>query len=114
MLRLVIGLNKRPYIEQAILQGCLFFDLDTAPSVESCLALLTTICRLDANHNIVLTTEKSFVVKKLRLLVLQNAVPVVTVFDTDTNCEIDFLYNYTNINFCSVDVQIYKEEFDLL
>ena len=114
LLRLVIGLNKRPMIDQAIRKGCLFFDLDTAPSVESCFALLTTISGLEHDNEIILTTEKAFIVKKLRLLVLQNKIKPVVVIDTDKYQNLDLVQDYTEIDFCYIGVELYEEEIDLL
>lgn len=114
LLRLVIGLNKRPMIDQAIRKGCLFFDLDTAPSVESCLALLTTISGLEHDKEIIITTEKAFVVKKLRLLVLQEKIKPIVVIDTDKHHNLDLVQDYIEIDFCYISIALYKEEIDLL
>jgi hypothetical protein len=114
LLRLIIGLNKRPIIDQAIRKGCLFFDLDTAPSVESCLALLTTISGLNHDNEIILTTEKAFVVNKLRLLILQAKIKPVVVVDTDKYQNLNLVEDYTEIDFCCINVTLYKEEIDLL
>ena len=113
MLRLIVGLNKRSMIDQSIRKGCLFFDLDTAPSVESCFALLTTISDLDHDNEIILTTEKAFVVKKLRLLVLQDKIKRVVVIDTDKYQNLDLVQDYTDIDFCYISVELYKEEIAL-
>ena len=114
LLRLIIGLNKRPIIDQAIRKGCLFFDLDTAPSVEYCFALLTTISTLEHDNEIILTTEKAFVVKKLRLFVLQGKIKPIVVVDTDKYHNLDLVQDYIEIDFCCINITLYKEEIDLV
>lgn len=112
MLFLLFGINKAPIIDKFIRQGHLFFDLDTAPSVKAAFELINSILKIQHHHDIVVTTEKPHIVKKLSLLVQKGEVEVLVLNPVTFKVE-PLETMIFDVDFIDVGVQLYKEEIDL-